>query len=91
VYGCLKKSKTLSIISCSSASSTPARSPWRSSMRSSTSLWEASSWLIVGIPRMRMTRSVSQSRNAMNQPKTRKKTPIGGASRSATRSARGSV
>ena len=38
-----EKSKTLSIVCCSSASSTPARSPWRSSMRSSTSLWEASS------------------------------------------------
>ena len=89
--GVSEKSKTLSIICCSSGSSTPARSPWRSSMRSSTSLCEASSSLIVSMPSMRMTRSASQSRNEMNHPKMKKNTAIRGATASATCSARGSV
>ncbi len=89
--GVSKKSKTLSIICCSSGSSTPARSLWRSSMRSSTSLWEPSSSSVGVMPSMRMTSCASQSRNVMNQLKTTKKTRIGTATASATDSARGSV
>ena len=89
--GVSEKSKTLSIICCSSGSSTPARSPWRSSMRSSISLCDASSSFVVGMPSIRMTSCASQSRNPMNQAKTKKKTPISGATARATFSARGNV
>ena len=81
----------MSIICCSSGSSTPARSLWRSSMRSSTSLCEPSSSSVGVMPSMRMTSCASQSRNVMNQLKTTKKTRIGTATASATASARGSV
>ncbi len=89
--GVSEKSKTLSIISCSSGSSTPLRSPWRRSIRSSTSLWAPSISSVVRMPSMRMTSWASQSRNVMNQLNVKKKTRIGTATASATGSARGSV
>ena len=90
--GVSEKSKTLSIISCSSGSSTPRARPGAAACAARPRCAAPSSSSVVLMPSRRMTSCASQSRNVMNQLNVKKNDADRQAPPPAPRgSARGSV